>query len=107
MTLKFTRCSSDRMTYVGSLLTTVLYYLHGDVFRCNCGQAENESRASVYSTVITEKGSCSHLGLTSTANVLFVKLLYFRAVLLLGNLSDIVFTKRETTDFPSLFSSDL
>lgn len=73
----------------------LLYDLREDVFRCNCGQAENESRASVYSRVIIEAGSCSHPGLTSTANVLFVKLLYFRAVLLLGNLSLTSYLQRE------------
>lgn len=46
-----------------------------------------------------QAGSCSHLCWTSTANALFVKLLYFRAVLLLGHLPLTSSLQRDKIDF--------
>lgn len=58
-----------------------------NAFRFNCGQTVIRQSFTVWHEVITEEqaGSYSNPCWTRTANALFVKLLYFRAVLLLGH----------------------
>lgn len=97
VTVTFMCCWTDKMYQCDSLQTLILYNLPEHVLKFNCGQAvmKAELHCKPESLLGRKAGSCSHVCWTSTANALFVTLLYFRAVLLLERLSDIIFMNRQ------------